>query len=147
MFSIGILEVLTQMTNVTLSGPKLKKAIMQSFVLRKQSDPTLIPLQFGKWLQSVIISFFRALRRGILMGWNATIFKGDVIFSTKSANIVHFTSMHNGDQWKLTTMYGHVRVRKDRISLNVLTINKLMIKKIGCFFWRLQLPQISRKLK
>jgi hypothetical protein len=43
---------------------------------------------------------------GILMAWNGSIFKGNVIFSSKNAITVQFFSVHNGDSWKLTTVYG-----------------------------------------
>jgi hypothetical protein len=43
---------------------------------------------------------------GILMAWNGSIFKGNVIFSSKTAITVQFSSIHNGDSWKLTTVYG-----------------------------------------
>jgi exonuclease III len=44
--------------------------------------------------------------RGILMGWNASIFTGQVLSSSNFQITLGFTSMHNANQWNLTTVYG-----------------------------------------
>jgi len=43
---------------------------------------------------------------GILMGWNSSIFTGEVIHNKKFAVTVRFSSVHNGEIWLLTTVYG-----------------------------------------
>lgn len=43
---------------------------------------------------------------GILIIWNSSIFKGEVIDKQQFGITVRFTSMHNGDSWKLTNVYG-----------------------------------------
>jgi len=43
---------------------------------------------------------------GILMGWNSSIFTGEVIHNNKFAVTVRFSSVHNGEIWLLTTVYG-----------------------------------------
>jgi hypothetical protein len=44
--------------------------------------------------------------RGILVGWNGSVFNGNTLFSSKFAITIQFTSMNNADQWNLTTVYG-----------------------------------------
>jgi hypothetical protein len=39
------------------------------------------------------------------MGWNGSMFNGNVLFSSKFAITIQFTLMHNVDQWNLTTVY------------------------------------------
>ena len=43
---------------------------------------------------------------GILIIWNSSIFMGEVIDKQQFGITVRFTSMHNGDSWKLTNVYG-----------------------------------------
>jgi exonuclease III len=43
---------------------------------------------------------------GILIGWNASIFTGQVLSSSNFQITLGFTSMHNANQWNLTTVYG-----------------------------------------
>lgn len=40
------------------------------------------------------------------MGWNASIFTGQVLSSSNFQITLGFTSMHNANQWNLTTVYG-----------------------------------------
>jgi exonuclease III len=55
---------------------------------------------------------------GIFIGSNGAIFTGNLIFSSKFAITVMFSSLHNADQWKLTVVYGpcHGQERTDFIS-------------------------------
>ena len=43
---------------------------------------------------------------GILMGWNNSIFSGEVVHCLKFALTVKFTSRHDNNSWLLTTVYG-----------------------------------------
>jgi exonuclease III len=43
---------------------------------------------------------------GILMGWNSSIFNGEVTEINKFSISVNFSSTHNGHNWTLTTVYG-----------------------------------------
>jgi exonuclease III len=43
---------------------------------------------------------------GILMGWNGSIFTGEIIQINKFAVTVQFTSTHSGQIWTLSTVYG-----------------------------------------
>jgi exonuclease III len=43
---------------------------------------------------------------GILMGWNGSIFNGEVAQINKFSVTVNFSSVHNGQKWTLTTVYG-----------------------------------------
>jgi hypothetical protein len=52
---------------------------------------------------------FKPSRRdsgGILVSWNESIFLGSVIELKSFAITIEFTSKHNADSWKLTTVYG-----------------------------------------
>ncbi|KAJ1266847.1 hypothetical protein BS78_07G010400 [Paspalum vaginatum] len=43
---------------------------------------------------------------GILVGWNSSIFTGEVTHTKKFAISVKFTSVHDNSNWILTTVYG-----------------------------------------
>ena len=43
---------------------------------------------------------------GILLGWNNSVFSGEVIEINKFSISVNFSSTHNGHNWTLTTVYG-----------------------------------------
>jgi hypothetical protein len=43
---------------------------------------------------------------GIILGWNGSQFLGQVIFNSKFAITIQFSSTHNAEEWKLTTVYG-----------------------------------------
>jgi hypothetical protein len=43
---------------------------------------------------------------GLLVGWNSSIFAGEVIYSSKFAITIHLTAQHNAEKWKLTNIYG-----------------------------------------
>jgi hypothetical protein len=43
---------------------------------------------------------------GIIVGWNGLQFLGQVIFNSKYAITLQFSSTHNAEEWKLTTVYG-----------------------------------------
>lgn len=40
------------------------------------------------------------------MGWNSSIFSGEIIQILRFAITVKFTSRHNNEVWLLTTVYG-----------------------------------------
>lgn len=40
------------------------------------------------------------------MGWNSSIFSGEIIHRLRFAVTVKFTSRHNNETWVLTTVYG-----------------------------------------
>ena len=43
---------------------------------------------------------------GILIGWNSSIFSGQLIHNLRFAITIKFTSNHNNDTWMLTSIYG-----------------------------------------
>jgi hypothetical protein len=69
-------------------------------------DPSLIrkltPKRFNKF--AFIPS--EGASGGILVGWNDLVFSGNALFTSRFSITIHFTSMHNSEQWKLTTSYG-----------------------------------------
>ena len=62
----------------------------------------LAPKRFNKFAFSPSVGN----SRGILMGWNSSLFNGDIIESNKFSITVKFSSLHNGHHWFLTTVYG-----------------------------------------
>jgi exonuclease III len=46
------------------------------------------------------------LSGGIILGWNSSVFSGQVIHNLNYAVTVKFTSRHNNETWQLTTVYG-----------------------------------------
>jgi hypothetical protein len=80
---------------------------------------------------------------GLLIGWNGSVFTGDVIYSSKFAITVLFTAQHNAEKWKITTVYGpcHGRDRQEFVDW----LNSIQIQNdenwlfVGDFnFYRLQ---------
>jgi exonuclease III len=59
-----------------------------------------------KWFNKYVFVPSEGASEGILMAWNESVFKGNVNFSSKSAITIQFSSVHNGDIWKLMTVYG-----------------------------------------
>jgi len=43
---------------------------------------------------------------GILVVWNSAVFSGQIIEKQHFGITLSFSSMHNGDTWNLTTVYG-----------------------------------------
>jgi hypothetical protein len=43
---------------------------------------------------------------GILVGWTASLFQGEVLYNSMFAITVKFTAMHNAEIWKLSIVYG-----------------------------------------
>lgn len=43
---------------------------------------------------------------GILVVWNSSIFKGQLIQIQSLCMVIAFTSLHNGEQWTLVSVYG-----------------------------------------
>ena len=43
---------------------------------------------------------------GILIGWNSSIFTGQIIHNLRYAITIKFTSSHNNETWTLTSVYG-----------------------------------------
>ena len=62
----------------------------------------LAPKRFNKFAFSLSEGAFG----GILMGWNSSVFFGEVIQINKFAITVKFTSTHNGQTWSLISIYG-----------------------------------------
>ena len=73
---------------------------------RTSFDPFFVkkfaPRRFNKFVYSPS----RGASGGIIMGWNESIFTGQVVEINLFAITVHFTSNHNNDIWTLTTVYG-----------------------------------------
>jgi exonuclease III len=68
----------------------------------EHSIKKLAPKRFNKFA----FSPSEGTSGGILMGWNSSIFSGEVIQINKFAVIVKFTSMYNGQVWNLISIYG-----------------------------------------
>jgi len=62
----------------------------------------LAPKRFNKYAFSPSVGH----SGGILMGWNSSIFNGEIIEINKFSITVNFSSLHNGHNWILTTVYG-----------------------------------------
>jgi len=62
----------------------------------------LAPKRFDKFAYAPSIG----ASGGILMGWNSSIFKGEVIHCLNYAVTVKFTSKYDNSSWKLTAVYG-----------------------------------------
>jgi hypothetical protein len=85
-------------------------ALVQFFVFKKPrerisitlSSKKLAPKRFNKFAFSPSVGN----SGGILMGWNNSIFNGEVIEISKFSITVKFFSTHNGHTWFLTTVYG-----------------------------------------
>jgi hypothetical protein len=92
-----------------LSEPKLKSVIVLSSVFKRPKKIILILLQLGRCppngLISMLLCPLRELREGSLWLGMAPSSKA-MSFSSKTAITVQFSSIHNGDSWKLTTVYG-----------------------------------------
>ncbi|XP_073363557.1 uncharacterized protein [Aegilops tauschii subsp. strangulata] len=52
---------------------------------------------------------------GLLVVWNDHLFSGTTIEKTAYSISIEFTSKHNGDNWILTTVYGHCQ-HSDRLN-------------------------------
>lgn len=63
---------------------------------------TFAPKKFDKF----VFSPSQGSSGGIIMGWNSSIFSGELIHTLRFALTVKFTSKHNNDTWLLTTVYG-----------------------------------------
>jgi hypothetical protein len=64
---------------------------------------------------------------GIFVGWNGSVFDGTVLNSCKFAITVRLISLHNAEEWTLTTVYGpcHGLVRQEFVNwLNSLDIDE-----------------------
>ena len=73
-----------------------KEAFDHSFIKK------LAPKRFDKFA----FSPSAGASGGILMGWNNSIFSGEVVHCLKFALTVKFTSRHDNNSWLLTTVYG-----------------------------------------
>ena len=62
----------------------------------------LAPKRFNKFAYSPS----EGASGGILIGWNSSVFTGEVGQINKFALTVKFTSTHNGQIWTLTSVYG-----------------------------------------
>jgi hypothetical protein len=63
---------------------------------------------------------------GIFVGWNGSIFDGAILSIYRFAITVKFTSIHNAEEWTLTTVYGpcHGPERQEFVSwLNSLNVD------------------------
>ena len=73
---------------------------------RNHFDHTFIKKLAPKRFKKFAFSPSVGNSRGILMGWNSSLFNGDIIESNKFSITVKFSSLHNGHHWFLTTIYG-----------------------------------------
>jgi exonuclease III len=62
----------------------------------------IVPKRFSKFSHVPSLGAFG----GILMGWNDSVLKGEVLWNQDFAITVAFTSRHIEQKWKLTTVYG-----------------------------------------
>ena len=66
---------------------------------------TFCPKRFDRFVFSPLVG----ASGGIIVLWNNTIFKGNLLEVHKSAIKINFTSTHNNVSWTLVTMYGPCR--------------------------------------
>jgi hypothetical protein len=69
-------------------------------------DHSLVRKMAPKRFKKLAFAPAEGASRGILMGWNDTLFQGQVIFVSKFSIIVNFSSTQNAEQWRLTIIYG-----------------------------------------
>lgn len=72
---------------------------------RDQLDHSFIKKLAPKRFNKFAFSPSEGSSGGILMGWNSSIFFGEVIQINKFAVTVKFTSTHNGQTWSLISIY------------------------------------------
>jgi hypothetical protein len=73
---------------------------------REHFDHSFIKKFAPKRYDQFAFSPSQALSGGIILGWNSSIFSGQIIHNLKYAVTVEFTSRHNNETWTLTTVYG-----------------------------------------
>jgi exonuclease III len=67
-----------------------------------QGFKKLAPKRFNKFT----FSLSTGASGGLLVGWNSSIFTGQMISSSKFHIAINFTSTHNAENWMLITVYG-----------------------------------------
>jgi exonuclease III len=78
----------------------IQESKLQSF--DHSSMRKFTPKRFNKYAFSPSVG----ASGGIILGWNGSQFLGQVIFNSKFAITIQFSSTHNAEEWKLTTVYG-----------------------------------------
>jgi hypothetical protein len=75
-------------------------------ILTQSFDHTTVrkmaPGRFNKF----VFSPSEGASGGIFVGWNGSQFLGQVLYSSKFAITIQFSSTHNAEEWNLTTVYG-----------------------------------------
>jgi hypothetical protein len=78
----------------------IQESKLQSF--DHSSMRKFAPKRFNKYALSLSVG----ASGGIIVGWNGSQFLGQVIFNSKYAITIQFSTTHNAKEWKLTTVYG-----------------------------------------
>jgi hypothetical protein len=73
---------------------------------REAIDPAFMKKLAPKRFNKFAFSPSRGASGGILMGWNHSIFAGQVVEINRFSITVLFSSRHDDSRWKLTTVYG-----------------------------------------
>lgn len=73
---------------------------------REQFDHSFIRNFAPKKFDKFAFSPSHGTSGGIIMGWNSSIFSGEIIHILRFGVTVKFTSRHNNEAWLLTTVYG-----------------------------------------
>lgn len=82
---------------------------------------------------------------GILVLWNSAVFSGTVLDKHRFGMTVQFTSVHNSDVWKLTTVYGHCDEPASSEFVSWFRGHDIEDSDNWIFFGRLQFLQISHQ--
>jgi hypothetical protein len=82
---------------------KIEESNCAVFCIQETKRPTkFAPKRFNKFAFHPC----EGASGGIFIALNENLLAGNVIHSSKFAITVHFSSAHNAEQWKLTTIYG-----------------------------------------
>ena len=89
---------------------KIEESVCEVFCLQETKMESITP-SFMKKLapkrfNKFAVSPSHGASGGLLVAWNGSAFTGVVIESNRFSITVKFSSVHNGETWKLTTVYG-----------------------------------------
>jgi hypothetical protein len=109
---------------------KIEESSCAVFCIQKTKkqhfEPSNIQKIAPKWFNKYSFVPSEGASGGLLVGWNSSIFIGEVLYSSKFAITIHLTTQHNVEKWKLITVYGPCqgRDRQDVMDwLNAVQIN------------------------
>jgi hypothetical protein len=95
-------------------------------LITKATAALISPQTAWSWFNKFSFALSEGASGGIFVGWNSTIFEGQVMNYSKFAITIWFTTTHNAEEWLLTDVYGpcHWQECQDFINwLNSLNID------------------------